>query len=121
MEEPLEYGSKIKAITLASFDDNYRIGSYATVTGWGLLRMKGTIADQLREVDVPVVSNSECGDLYTQRKVTDRMLCAGYVGEGGKDACYVSKPQAVFPINTQNVTDPSSARYLFRFQRTKAG
>ncbi|XP_043269206.1 trypsin-1-like [Venturia canescens] len=88
LEEPLTFDGSIKPIVLAPSEDHYRAGSYATVTGWGLRQIKGSISDQLREVEVPVVSNSECYKLYKQRRITDRMLCAGYIGEGGRDACF---------------------------------
>ena len=40
-------------------------------------------------VDVPIVSDEECADLYYAvfYDVDPAMICAGYVAEGGKDAC----------------------------------
>ena len=38
------------------------------------------------EVEVPVVTNAQCGT--TMSGITDSMLCAG--GEAGKDGCQVN-------------------------------
>ncbi len=46
----------------------------------------GTIENNLREVQVPIVSNQTCIDTYGEEIITPNMLCAGYE-EGGKDAC----------------------------------
>ena len=44
-----------------------------------------TLENNLREVQVPIVSNETCKDSYGDI-ITSNMLCAGYP-EGGKDAC----------------------------------
>ena len=40
----------------------------------------------LQWVRVPAITNSECNSAYNG-DITDSMICAGYPGEGGKDAC----------------------------------
>ena len=37
-------------------------------------------------VQVPVISNPDCISAYGGT-ITESMICAGYPGEGGKDAC----------------------------------
>lgn len=57
------------------------------VTGWGAIREGGPTSDTLQEVQVPIMSNSECRkSKYGERRITDNMLCAGYK-DGGKDSC----------------------------------
>ncbi|XP_046141441.1 transmembrane protease serine 9-like [Osmia bicornis bicornis] len=87
LEKPLVYSSWVRPILLAPIADHYIAGSKAVVTGWGVLRSDGPLTDQLRKVEVPLVSNSECSELYVTRPITSRMICAGYVNLGGKDAC----------------------------------
>ncbi|XP_034195538.2 transmembrane protease serine 9 [Osmia lignaria lignaria] len=87
LEKPLVYSSWVRPILLAPIADHYTAGSKAVVTGWGVLRSDGPLTDQLRKVEVPLVSNSECSELYVTRPITSRMICAGYVNLGGKDAC----------------------------------
>ncbi|KAH8316523.1 hypothetical protein KR067_009576 [Drosophila pandora] len=61
----------------------------AIVTGWGSQREGGPASDTLREVEVVVLTQSECRNetSYKPGQITDNMLCAGNTAEGGKDAC----------------------------------
>ena len=61
-------------------------GAKATVTGWGMLSEDGHGADQLMEVEVPVVGEQACRAAYPGDPIDHRTLCAG-LGEGGKDSC----------------------------------
>ena len=36
---------------------------------------------------VPTITNSDCNSSYSYVNITDSMICAGYLGEGGKDSC----------------------------------
>jgi len=60
----------------------------ATVSGWGTLSSGGSTSNQLREVDVKVLSNAKCKNNYNYPSswITSQMLCANVNG-GGKDAC----------------------------------
>merc|ERR1712013_569929 len=60
----------------------------ATVSGWGTLSSGGSSSKKLREVDVKVLSNSDCKNSYSYPSswITSQMLCANVDG-GGKDAC----------------------------------
>ncbi|MCB9674613.1 MAG: serine protease [Alphaproteobacteria bacterium] len=62
-------------------------GTMATVTGWGTLSSGGSSPDVLMEVDVPILSNAQCDAAYRNENITDRMLCAGFLGTGGADSC----------------------------------
>ena len=66
---------------------NYALET-ATVTGWGTTSSGGSLSSKLREVDVKVLTNSQCGADYSYPSawITERMLCANVAG-GGKDAC----------------------------------
>ena len=57
--------------------------------GWGRTSLGGTLSEVLLEVEVPVVTNAQCGT--TMSGITDSMLCAG--GEEGKDSCQVNDEQ----------------------------
>uniref|UniRef100_A0A493TCQ2 Peptidase S1 domain-containing protein n=1 Tax=Anas platyrhynchos platyrhynchos TaxID=8840 RepID=A0A493TCQ2_ANAPP len=57
-----------------------------TVMGWGTTTSpEVTYPDTPQCVNVTVVSNSRCQEVYGS-KVTENMLCAG-VAAGGKDSC----------------------------------
>lgn len=62
-------------------------GDLATVSGWGTTSEGGYTTSQLREVNVPVVSNSTCNAYNSYNgSIVSSMLCAGY-SAGGKDSC----------------------------------
>ncbi|XP_055679941.1 venom protease-like [Lutzomyia longipalpis] len=65
------------------------IGRKAIATGWGTLKEEGKPSCILQEVEVPVISNERCVSEtnYTQKMITNNMLCAGYPGVGQKDSC----------------------------------
>ncbi|KAB0801383.1 hypothetical protein PPYR_05737 [Photinus pyralis] len=63
-------------------------GSKANVSGWGSLELYGDMSNLLHYVEIEVVDDNVCVDIYsTITPVTDDMVCAGS-SEDGKDACY---------------------------------
>lgn len=58
------------------------------VTGWGVKSQGGSTADQLMEVEVPIMSNKQCQATKYKDKITPNMMCAGYP-KGEKDSCQV--------------------------------
>uniref|UniRef100_A0A2P2HW09 Transmembrane protease serine 9-like n=1 Tax=Hirondellea gigas TaxID=1518452 RepID=A0A2P2HW09_9CRUS len=73
---------KIRPACLPDTDDQYT-GQTATITGWGKTTHDGYSTLNLLEVDIPIMSNAECGTSY---RITPNMICAG-VPEGGLDSC----------------------------------
>ena len=60
-------------------------GASLTTTGWGTTSEGGNCCpDRMREVSVPVVSDSACATAYGSRLHAASMLCAG---TAGKDSC----------------------------------
>ncbi len=91
LAEALENFTPIK-LAGAQLTDQLEIeGALATVIGWG-----GTVGyepnggptsgfpDILREVDINLITNTQCSDTYFG--ITDQMICAS-VPEGGKSSC----------------------------------
>ncbi|XP_034140656.1 trypsin-1 [Drosophila guanche] len=80
----LTYSRKIKAIGM----NHKRIqdGSFATISGWGFTTDNGASSKVLRFARVPIVNQTVCTNLLGNR-VTERMICAGYLSSGGVDAC----------------------------------
>jgi len=56
------------------------------VSGWGRLSAEGEQPTVLHHVTVPFVSQKRCTDSYGST-ITDNMLCAGNVKDGGVDSC----------------------------------
>lgn len=64
-------------------------GQSVTAIGWGV-QVPGdpglTVADDLREVQLPIVSDASCGSSYGSAFDAATMVCAGEAN-GGKDTC----------------------------------
>lgn len=65
----------------------------ATVTGWGRLKYGGGVPSVLQEVQVPIMENPVCQEMFRtaghSKVILDSFLCAGYAN-GQKDSCEVS-------------------------------
>jgi secreted trypsin-like serine protease len=64
-------------------------GTLTTGTGWGARSASGgSFPEELYKVRVPIVSRAECnGSNSYDGDITSTMICAGLLGEGGKDTC----------------------------------
>lgn len=76
-----------RTIDPATKDDGdlYRVGTKATVLGWGTTSENGKPSDRLRAARVPVRADADCVNAY-DTYTKNQMVCAGY-REGGTDAC----------------------------------
>ena len=117
LETPVEFKPYIVPICLPSTSEGDFVGQKAEVTGWGKLshsklnnryfsngpcRYKangacayhsdGPTPGILYEVDVPIMSNPECHDMFKkaghEKRILDSFVCAGYT-DGKKDSCEV--------------------------------
>ena len=62
-------------------------GTWATVSGWGTLSSGGRSPDTLQFVDVPLISDADCQSAYPFEDITEHMVCAGDLEDGGIDSC----------------------------------
>ena len=67
LEEPVTLGNRVNPICLPSLSqsDHLYEGETATVAGWGITEDGETSEDELRKVDVPVISNTQCKGFYS--------------------------------------------------------
>jgi len=88
LSEPID-PSLYSPVQLGSSSD-VSVGTMSTVIGWGLLDQNDNdLPNKLQEVQVPIVSHSQCADAYAAEgesinKTSE--ICAGY-SKGGKDSC----------------------------------
>ncbi|CAG9820819.1 unnamed protein product [Phaedon cochleariae] len=65
-------------------------GRMATVTGWGRLKYGGGVPSILQEVQVPIMENHVCQEMFRtaghSKVILESFLCAGYAN-GQKDSC----------------------------------
>uniref|UniRef100_A0A6M2DY62 trypsin n=1 Tax=Xenopsylla cheopis TaxID=163159 RepID=A0A6M2DY62_XENCH len=85
LEESITAGNGAGIVKLADAGVELKPGTQLTVTGWGSTG-SGPVTNILQEVFVPHVAQDVCEKSYPG-ELTDRMFCAGYLGEGGKDSC----------------------------------
>ncbi|WP_081194613.1 S1 family peptidase [Saccharomonospora piscinae] len=81
----LDESVSVRAAALPTSESFYSPGTMATVLGWGRLFENGPKPGSLRAADVPMVSDSDCADVFRSFD-SDTMVCAGW-DSGGIDAC----------------------------------
>ncbi|ODM93295.1 Transmembrane protease serine 3 [Orchesella cincta] len=89
LAKPVPLGGTNIPVCLPASNQNDFTGEVATVAGWGATSQGGSTSSTLRRVQVPILSNTECntGQSRYSGKITQNMMCAGYMREGGKDSC----------------------------------
>lgn len=91
LDEPLVFDATVGAIPLARSDLSLSPGEPVTVSGFGAKSQYSRQQDYLYSVSVPIVDYDQCQkaykDYYGFDKINKSMICAGYYGVGGKDAC----------------------------------
>lgn len=103
LENPVNLSSTphIVPICLPGSDD-LLIGENATVTGWGRLSEGGQLPNTLQFVQVPIISNDKCRDMFLKsgrmEHIPEIFLCAGY-DNGGRDSCQV----CLKPVTTNKI------------------
>ncbi len=90
MVQSVQYQPNIIPICLPADTSDNLVGRTGTVTGWGRRTEFGNISPVLREVHLPIISNSKCMTMYRrsgQNEWIPRIfVCAG-TANGGKDSC----------------------------------
>ncbi|XP_056263058.1 serine protease 27-like [Pseudoliparis swirei] len=86
LSAPLGFTDYILPVCLAAEDSEFVAGTSCFVTGWGTVgeNVPLPFPQNLQQVQVPIVSNSQCRNTYPL--LTNNMVCAG-LDEGQKDSC----------------------------------
>jgi len=87
--EQIDLTDKARAACLPNSVDYEVSGAMFNVSGWGRLVSGGQQPDVLNVVSVPFIEDSVCTDKYAAagQTITDQMICAGNLEEGGIDSC----------------------------------
>ncbi|XP_025422284.1 serine proteinase stubble-like [Sipha flava] len=89
LESPVSYDLHIVPICMPDDDDEFT-GRMAVVTGWGRLKYGGGVPSILQEVQVPIIENQVCQDMFEtaghSKTILNSFLCAGYAN-GQRDSC----------------------------------
>ncbi|XP_021963112.1 trypsin-1 isoform X2 [Folsomia candida] len=63
-------------------------GIEGTVAGWGATTEGSGVSSTINKVEVPIISNEDCNSKTKYvGKISENMLCAGDIEQGGKDSC----------------------------------
>ncbi|XP_014614554.1 PREDICTED: mucin-5AC isoform X1 [Polistes canadensis] len=89
LESPVQFDAHIVPICMPDENVDFT-GRMATVTGWGRLKYNGGVPSVLQEVQVPIMENSVCQEMFQtaghSKLILESFLCAGYAN-GQKDSC----------------------------------
>ncbi|XP_046754126.1 serine protease filzig [Diprion similis] len=89
METPVVFDTHIVPICMPDDGADFT-GRMATVTGWGRLKYNGGVPSVLQEVEVPIMENAVCQEMFQTtghpKLIRESFLCAGYAN-GQKDSC----------------------------------
>ncbi|XP_017470449.1 PREDICTED: uncharacterized protein LOC108362105 isoform X1 [Rhagoletis zephyria] len=89
LESTVQFDTHIVPICMPNDHADFT-GRMATVTGWGRLKYGGGVPSVLQEVQVPIIENSVCQEMFHtaghNKKILGSFLCAGYAN-GQKDSC----------------------------------
>ncbi|KAI4468741.1 transmembrane protease serine [Holotrichia oblita] len=89
LEHPIHFDQHIIPICLPREEEDFT-GRMATVTGWGRLKYGGVVPTMLQEVQVPIMENDVCQEMFRTaghtKIILESFLCAGYAN-GQKDSC----------------------------------
>ncbi|KAI8037647.1 hypothetical protein M5D96_009816 [Drosophila gunungcola] len=89
LDSPVSFDTHIVPICMPNDVADFT-GRMATVTGWGRLKYGGGVPSVLQEVQVPIIENSVCQEMFHtaghNKKILTSFLCAGYAN-GQKDSC----------------------------------
>jgi secreted trypsin-like serine protease len=93
----------VKIITSAQALTRADAGTPALVAGWGDTTGNEMYTRVLREVQVPIVTHSDCNDANSyDGDITSRMICAG-LAAGGKDSCQGDSGGPLVVRDSQNL------------------
>ena len=88
LTKPVSFNTRANAACLpsSSWDGDFFVEKDLKASGWGVTSEGGGTPTVLHQVTVPGITNFQCNQLYP-KQVTDQMLCAGNVEDGGVDSC----------------------------------
>ncbi|XP_020278718.1 trypsin 3A1-like [Pseudomyrmex gracilis] len=88
MDQPVIIGDAIRTACLPEDKNIDYTGANATIVGWGRTGEHKPLSDELRRVNVPILSMEECALAgYAKDRITENMFCSGFL-QGEFDACF---------------------------------
>jgi trypsin len=105
LEKPIEMGTSTGTVRIAPENSPSFEKAKSTILGWGAIRESGPLSPNLLEVEIPIITNSECANFYSgSAGVTPRMVCA-YDPNVRSDSC---QGDSGGPLIVYNGDDPNT-------------
>ncbi|XP_075975795.1 trypsin, alkaline C-like [Anticarsia gemmatalis] len=82
----INYGVGIQPASIAGSNYNLADNQVVWASGWGRTE-HGISSEQLRHVQVWTINQAVCRQRYGSLRLTDNMLCSGWLDVGGRDQC----------------------------------
>ncbi|KAM9385631.1 duodenase-1-like [Pholidichthys leucotaenia] len=107
----LEKKIPIKPIQLPSHQINLKENTNCQVAGWGSIKTNGAVVDDLRVVDVPIITQRDCQTLW-RNILPHTVICAGgqkvtkgfcQGDSGGPLVCEGEKAVGIASFNNRNI------------------
>ncbi|NXS20582.1 OVCH2 protein, partial [Mystacornis crossleyi] len=88
LAEPLEFNPSVLPVCLPAEEEVLQPSKMCVVTGWGAPEEDREKGKKLQQLEVPILPPDVCQSYYINlpNKVTQRMICAGFPLEEGKDS-----------------------------------
>ncbi|NXN68752.1 OVCH2 protein, partial [Himantopus himantopus] len=89
LAEPFEFNNYVRPVCLPAKEEVVQPSRVCVVTGWGAHEEDREKGKKLHQLEVPILVLDTCQSYYINlpSKVTQRMICAGFPLEEGKDSC----------------------------------
>ncbi|NXX79416.1 OVCH2 protein, partial [Urocolius indicus] len=89
LAEPLEFNHYVRPVCLPAKEEVVQPSRVCVVTGWGAPEEGRGKGKKLHQLEVPILVLDTCQSYYINlpSAVTQRMTCAGFPLEEGKDSC----------------------------------
>ncbi|XP_035695563.1 trypsin-2-like [Branchiostoma floridae] len=87
LASPVTFNDYIMPACLPSSSDVLPARTMVSVSGWGITSTGGFTASYLQQMDVPIVSDANCQEIWGSVVDISVDICAGYVRQGGIDSC----------------------------------
>ncbi|KFV11314.1 Ovochymase-2, partial [Pterocles gutturalis] len=89
LDKPLEFNHYVRPVCLPAKEEVVQPSRVCVVTGWGAREGDREKGKKLHQLEVPILMLDTCQSYYINlpSKVTQRMICAGFPLEEGKDSC----------------------------------
>ncbi|XP_062542103.1 collagenase-like [Armigeres subalbatus] len=84
LPKAVEFNDRVQAVKLPTGSDSFD-GQKVVVSGWGLQKNGGNVADKLQYAPLKVISNNECSKTYSPLVIKKTTLCAK--GEHKESPC----------------------------------